>query len=112
MAYMILIEIFKKAIDSGISEYDGSTFKICQLKIHLLNRKIIVGGVVAVFVIIIGIIGVSGSSFIDDTSGGNFISPSDTPREALPLEFELEYISILEVNEKACRSIIKDGKVI
>ncbi len=78
-----------------------STFKIWKLKIHLLNRKIIVGGVVAVFVIIIGIIGVSGSSFIDDTSGGNFVSPSDTPREALPLEFELEYISILEVNEKA-----------
>lgn len=78
-----------------------STFKICKLKIHLLNRKIVVGGVVAVFVIIIGIIGVSGSSFIDDTSGGNIISPSEAPRVALPLEFELIDLSILEVNEKA-----------
>jgi hypothetical protein len=66
-----------------------------------LNPKIIVGGVVAVFVIIIGLIGVSGSTIIDDTSGGNIVSPSDAPRQALPLEIELEEISILEVNEKA-----------
>jgi len=68
-----------------------------------LNPKIVVGGVVAVFAIIVGIIGVSGSSFIDDTSGGNIISPSETPRLALPLEFELEDISILEVDDKAAR---------
>ncbi len=66
-----------------------------------MNPKIIVGGVVAVFVIIIGFIGISGSTIIDDTSGGNIVSPSEAPREALPLEIELEDISILEVNEKA-----------
>ena len=66
-----------------------------------MNRKIVVGGVVGVFVIIIGIIGVSGSSFIDDTSGGNIFSPSGAPREALPLEIDLDHISILEVNDKA-----------
>ena len=66
-----------------------------------MNRKIIVGGVVAAFVIVIGFIGMSGSTIIDDISGGNIVSPSDAPREALPLEIELEYLSILEVNEKA-----------
>lgn len=66
-----------------------------------MNRKIIVGGVVAAFVIVIGLIGISGSSFIDDTTEGNILSPSEAPRGALPLEFELLDLSILEVNEKA-----------
>jgi hypothetical protein len=66
-----------------------------------LNNKIIVGGVVAVFAIIIGIVGFSGSSIIDDTSGGNIISPSEAPRQALPLKIELQELSILEVNDKA-----------
>ena len=72
-----------------------------------MNPKIIVGGVVAALVIIIGIIGFSGFSIIDDTSGGNIISPSEAPREALPLEFELEDISILEVNDKAATIEVK-----
>lgn len=66
-----------------------------------LNRKIIVAGVVAAFVIVIGIIGFSGSSIFDDVSGGNFISPAETSRETLPLDIELEDISILEVTERA-----------
>ena len=66
-----------------------------------MNRKIVVGGVVAVFAIIIAIIGTSGSSFIDDTSEGIIISPSEAPRGALSLEIELQDISILEVNDKA-----------
>lgn len=66
-----------------------------------MNNKIIVGGVVAVFAIIIGIVGFSGSSVIDDTSGGNIISPSEAPRQALPLKIELQELSILEVNNKA-----------
>ena len=79
-----------------------STFKICKLKIYSLNPKIIVGGVVAAFVIIIGVIGgIAGPSFIDDTTEGNIVSPSEAPRTALPLEFELQDLSILEVNEKA-----------
>ena len=67
----------------------------------MLNPKFIVVGVVAAFVIVVGIIGLSGSLVIDDVSGGNVLSPSETPRETLPLEIELEDITILEVNEKA-----------
>lgn len=66
-----------------------------------MNPKIIVGGVVAAFVIIIGIFGFSGSSIIDDISGRSIVSSSEAPREALLLKIELEDISILEVNEKA-----------
>ena len=66
-----------------------------------MNPKIVVGGVVAAFAIVIGVIGFAGSAIFDDVSGGNIISPSDAPREALPLEFELEDISIIEVDEKA-----------
>lgn len=66
-----------------------------------MNPKIIVGGVVAAFAIIIGMVAFSGSTIIDDTSGGNIVSPSEEPRQALPVEVELEEISIVEVNDKA-----------
>ena len=66
-----------------------------------MNPKIVVGGVVAAFAIIIGIIGFSGSAIIDDVSGGGVFSPSDVPREILPLEVNLEDISILDVDDKA-----------
>ena len=65
-----------------------------------MNPKIIVGGVVAAFAIIIGIFGFSGSSIIDDVSGRSIIPSSEVPREALPLKIELVDISILEVNKK------------
>ena len=66
-----------------------------------MNPKIIVGGVVAAFAIIIGIVAFSGSTIIDDTSGGNLISPSEEPRQAIPIEIELDEISIIEVNDRA-----------
>jgi len=66
-----------------------------------LDRKIVFGGVIAAFAIIFGIVAFSGSSIIDDTSGGNIVSPSELPRQTLPIKFELEDISILEVNDKA-----------
>jgi len=66
-----------------------------------LDRKIVFGGVIAAFAIIFGIVAFSGSSIIDDTSGGNIVSPSEVPRQTLPIKFELEDISILEVNDKA-----------
>jgi len=66
-----------------------------------LDRKIVFGGVIAAFAIIFGIFAFSGSSIIDDTSGGSIVSPSEVPRQALPIKFELEDISILEVNDKA-----------
>lgn len=70
------------------------------VKQFLVNPKIIVGAVVAGFVIIIGIIGVSGSSMIDSVLGQNTVS-SESPKVALPLQIELANISILEVTEKA-----------
>ena len=70
-------------------------------KSYLLNSKIFVGGIVAAFAIIIGIVVFSGTLTSYDISGGNFVSPAEIPREILPLEIELEDISILEVNEKA-----------
>ena len=66
-----------------------------------MNRKIVFGGIVAAFGIVFGIVAFSGSSLIDDTSGGNIVSPSEVPRQTLPIKFELEDISILEVNNKA-----------
>jgi len=66
-----------------------------------LNRKIVFGGIVAAFAIVFGIVAFSGSTIIDDTSGGNIFFPSEEPRETLPITFELEDISILEVNDKA-----------
>jgi len=66
-----------------------------------LNRKIVFAGIVAAFGIVFGIVAFSGSTIIDDTSGGSILSPSETPRQTLPIKFELEDISILEVNNKA-----------
>ena len=66
-----------------------------------MNRKIVFGGIVAAFGIVFGIVAFSGSTIIDDTSGGSIFSPSEVPRETLPIKFELEDISILEVNNKA-----------
>jgi len=66
-----------------------------------LNRKIIFGGIIAAFGIVFGIVALSGSTIIDDVSGGNILSPSEVPRQTLPIKIELEDISILEVNNKA-----------
>ena len=60
-----------------------------------------VGGIVVAFAIIVGIFAFSGSIFIDDVSGGSLISTSETTRQVLPLEFELEDISILEITDRA-----------
>jgi len=65
-----------------------------------LNPKFVIGGVIASFVIIIAIIGFSGTSIINDIHMGNIVYP-ETPREVLPIVIELEDISILEVNERA-----------
>ena len=66
-----------------------------------MNRKIIFGGIIAAFAIVFGIVALSGSTIIDDVSGGNILSPSEVPRQTLPIKIELEDISILEVNNKA-----------
>lgn len=66
-----------------------------------MNPKIVVGAVVAAFVIVIGLLGFSGTSIIDDVSGKGILPSSEAPREVLPLKIELENISILDVSEKA-----------
>ncbi len=66
-----------------------------------MNRKIVFGGIIAAFAIIFGIVAFSGSTIIDDVSGGNIFSPSGVPRETLPITVELENISILDVNDKS-----------
>ena len=72
-----------------------------------MNPKIFVIGIVAAFVIVIGIVGFSGSSIIDDISGGGIISSSQTQPEILPLKIELEDISILEVTDLAATIEVK-----
>jgi len=66
-----------------------------------MNRKIVFGGIIAAFVIVIGIVGFSGSIIIDDISGGGIITSSQTPPEIFPLGIELEDITILEVTDRA-----------
>jgi len=65
-----------------------------------LDRKIVFGGIIGAFAIIFGIVAFSGSSIIDDVSGGNILFPSEGPRQTLPLNFELEDISIVDVNDR------------
>lgn len=77
-----------------------STFKICLRLNSTLNPKIFVGAVVAGLVIVIGIIGFSGQSFISDVSDEGIFSGSDSPREVLPITIELEDLLIEEVTEK------------
>jgi len=63
-----------------------------------LNPKIFVGAAVVAFAIIIGVVAFSGSSIISDT--GTFF-PSSEQAQILPLEIELENLSITEVTETA-----------
>ena len=64
-----------------------------------MNPKFVVVGVVSAFAIIIAIIGFSGSTIIDDISGGEILSPSELPRTILPLEIQLKELSVLEVTD-------------
>ena len=65
-----------------------------------MNRKIFVGFAGISILAIIGLVSMSGSSFIDDTSSqGIFSKPSEGPK-VLPLEIELEELSILQIDER------------
>lgn len=68
-----------------------------------MNPKIFVGAAVAAFAIIIGVVAFSGSSIISDVSetGTFFPSGEQAQREVLPLEIELENLSIVEVTDTA-----------
>ena len=67
----------------------------------MLNPRIIVGGVIGGFVIVIAAIAFSGTSIIDDTSEQGLLATSDSPSEILPIIIDLENIEILDVDERA-----------
>lgn len=66
-----------------------------------MNPKIFVGVAVAVLAVVIGIIGFSGSSIINDVAntGTFFPSPEQSQKGVLPLKIELENLSIIEVTD-------------
>lgn len=68
-----------------------------------MNPKIIVGAVIAVFAIAIGVIAFSGQSLISDVSNRG---PS-AQFQVLPLEVELQEISIIEADERAAHINLK-----
>ena len=65
-----------------------------------MNPKFIVGGVIAAFVIVIAIIGLAGSSIISDVSNKGLL-PTPSQTQILPLEVELEELSIVEADESS-----------
>lgn len=66
-----------------------------------MNPKIFVGAAVAAFAVIVGVIAFSGSSIISDVSdtGTFFPSSEQVQRDVLPLEIELQDLSIVEVTD-------------
>lgn len=68
-----------------------------------LNPKIFVGAAVAALAVVIGVIAFSGSSIISDVSdtGTFFPSGEQAQRAVLPLEIELQDLSIIEVTDTA-----------
>ena len=69
-------------------------------KIIFMNPKIFVGAAVGIFAVVVGVIGFSGESIINDVSEGGLLQSPDVPREILPLEVELKDISILDVDDR------------
>jgi len=77
-------------------------------KIFMLNPKIFVGAAVTAIVIILAIVATSGSSIINDISAGpGFMSSPQTNQEVLPLEIELEDLSVLSISDKDATLEIK-----
>jgi len=65
-----------------------------------MNAKIFVGAAVGALAVIIGIIAFSGLLEIDVSEEGTLLEPTDnTTNQVLPLDIELDDISILEVTE-------------
>lgn len=77
-------------------------------EITVVNPRIFVGAAVGIFAIILGVVAFSGQSVINDVSDGwIFQPPGQSPAEILPVQVELESISILEVNERAATIEVK-----
>ena len=67
-------------------------------ELYPMNPKFAVIGVVAAFVIVIGIIFSSGPELFE-SSGGNLFSPSNSTFTIIPLQVDLEEITILETTD-------------
>lgn len=79
-----------------------STFKIESRITSLVNPRVFVGGAVAAFAVIVGMVAFAGPGFINDISEDGLIPRSSVvQREVLPLEIELQDITILEVTDTA-----------
>ena len=77
------------------------TFKRRTNSKKTLNPKILVSGVIGALTIVILVVAYSGTSIIDDTSEGGFLTPtSDSKSEIIPLIIDLENIEILDIDEK------------
>lgn len=76
-------------------------------KILLLNRKILIGIAVGIFVSVVGVVAFSGQTILSDVSEGGIFSNLNIPAEVLPLEIELEDLSILEITDTAAFLKIK-----
>ena len=82
--------------------YVNLTFKRTTKFRVILNPKVVVGGVIGAFVIVIAIIGFSGTSIIDDTSEtGLLASSSNSETQIVPLIVQLDDIEILDVDERS-----------
>jgi hypothetical protein len=66
----------------------------------IMNSKILLGVIVAALAGIIGFIALAGSQFINDVSEGGYGKTSSTPIEVLPLEMQLEKLSVLSISEQ------------
>lgn len=65
-----------------------------------MNSKILLGIIAAALAGIIGFIALSGSQIINDVSEGGLVRTSSSPIQVLPLEVQLEKLSILSVTEQ------------
>jgi LEA14-like dessication related protein len=71
-----------------------------KYKNQLLNSKILLIAIVAALAGIIGFIALSGSQLINDVSEGGLGKPTTSTIKVLPLEIQLEKLSILSVSEE------------
>lgn len=72
-----------------------------------MNPKAYVGAAIVVIVIIIGAITISGESIINNVTEGRTISSDETQQKILPVEVEIDEISVLTMSDKSANMKIK-----
>ena len=66
-----------------------------------MNPKIFLVGIVAALVIVLGVIAISGQTLIGDLADRGFGAGQTAPAEILPVELELDGITVLSVDERS-----------